>query len=109
MSVGPLGFFGSIAAIPAAQREGEADRVGQEEGRQKANDKNNLQAEQAAGIGQTDGEGHDTNERDADGRRPWEATAVANSHSPAAADASPPIRQSKDTTGASGGQLDLTG
>ncbi|ASV74609.1 hypothetical protein THTE_2007 [Thermogutta terrifontis] len=35
------------------------------------------QAEAAAGIGETDGENHETEERDADGRRPWELPPVS--------------------------------
>ena len=73
MSVGPLGPINSaIAGTPLAQGKNETDtnqvlRESQE--RRVAADR---QAEAAAGIGETDGENHETEERDADGRRPWE-------------------------------------
>jgi hypothetical protein len=109
MSVGSLGFFGSIAATPAAQRAADTDRVEQDTVRQQGETKSDLQAEKAAGIGETDGDEHDTNERDADGKRPWEIPAHGkkadgDQHSQAL-----PQRQSKDVTGATGSQLDLTG
>jgi hypothetical protein len=110
MSVGPLGFFGSIAAAPAVQRGADAERVQQDVTSQQSDAKNDLQAEKAAGIGETDGDEHETNERDADGRRPWELPL--NGKKPAA-DApkgeSPAVRQSKDLTGTTGVELDLTG
>ena len=36
----------------------------------------------AAGIGETDGEDHETSERDADGRRLWEDTSQDGEPSP---------------------------
>ncbi|MEX2142057.1 MAG: hypothetical protein WD894_22515 [Pirellulales bacterium] len=110
MSVGPLGFFGSIAATPALQRGADTERVQHDTARQQGEVKNNLLAESAAGIGETDGDEHDTNERDADGRRLWEVGANArqkDSVDPAIE--SPPLRQSKDLTGTTGAHLDLTG
>jgi hypothetical protein len=110
MSVGPLGFFGSIAATPAAQRGADTERVQQDTTRQQGEVKNNFSAESAAGIGETDGDEHDANERDADGRRPWEISPNAKSKDASTSSTDvPPIRQSKDLTGATGGQLDLTG
>jgi len=110
MSVGPLGFFGSIAASPAAQRTSDADRVAQDSARQHGEIKNDAQAEKAAGIGETDGDEHSTNERDADGRRPWEIGARNKTEEQdAGSDATAALRQSKDASGTSGTQLDLTG
>jgi hypothetical protein len=108
MSVGPLGVFGSVAASPMAQRASDSDRVQQDAARQQSETRNDLQAEKAAGIDETDGQEHSPNERDADGRRPWE---IAAREKRAAADepAPPPIRQSRDITGTTGTQLDLTG
>jgi hypothetical protein len=109
MSVGPLGVFGSVAASPLAQRASDADRVQQDSTRQQAETKNDLKAERAAGIDETDGQEHSPNERDADGRRAWEI--AARDKKPAAADdtTAPPNRQSRDITGTTGTQLDLTG
>ena len=110
MSVGPLGFFGSIAATPAAQRGADTERVQQDTTRQQGEVKNNFLAESAAGIGETDGDEHDANERDADGRRPWEIGPDAKPKDASVPTAEPlPIRQSKDLSGTTGGQLDLTG
>jgi hypothetical protein len=109
MSVGSLGIFGSIAATPAAQRGADAERVQNDMVRQQGDTKSDLQAEKAAGIGETDGDEHDANERDADGRRPWEsATRAKTANAEEKAELSQ-SRQSKDATGTTGGQLDLTG
>jgi hypothetical protein len=110
MSVGSLGIFGSIAATPAAQRGADAERVQQDTVRQQGESKSDLQAEKAAGIGETDGDEHDTNERDADGRRPWETAARdKKANADEKIESTPQVRQSKDATGDTGGQLDLTG
>lgn len=109
MSVGPLGFFASIATTPAAQRGADVERTHQEASRQAGEAANDAKAEKAAGIGETDGEEHSTNERDADGRRPWEFAPGTKKPSEAAAETTATTRQSKDLTGTSGGQLDLTG
>ncbi len=109
MSVGPLGVFGSVAASPQAQCASDADRAQQDTTRQQAETTNDLKAERAAGIDETDGQEHSPNERDADGRRPWEI--AGRDKKPAAADEAtpPPNRQSRDITGTTGKQLDLTG
>jgi hypothetical protein len=110
MSVGPLGFFGSVATTPAAQRGADADRVLHDADRQHGDVQNDRQAEKAAGIGETDGDGHDTNERDADGRRPWEIDPNAKKEESATQPLdAPPLRQSKDVTGTTGVELDVTG
>jgi hypothetical protein len=110
MTVGPLGFFGSIAATPAAQRGADTERVQHDTARQQGEVKNEMSAETAAGIGETDGDEHGANERDADGRRPWEIAPNAKKpDSAAAVSEAISLRQSKDATGTTGVQLDLTG
>jgi hypothetical protein len=109
MSVGPLGFFSSIAATPMAQRGADVERAQQETIRQQGEVKNEAQAEKAAGIGETDGDEHGANERDADGRRPWEIAPNANQKPATAEPSASTTKQSKDITGTTGGQLDLTG
>ncbi|HEV3418655.1 MAG TPA: hypothetical protein VG056_17680 [Pirellulales bacterium] len=112
MSVGPMGFFGSIAATPLSQSQGsDADRVAQESSAQTGQAANATKAKNAAGIGATDGEEHAAAERDADGRRIWEKSPGKKKPAAAGAETLPaePPPLSKDATGASGNQLDLTG
>ena len=112
MSVGPMGFFGSIAATPLSQSKGsDVDRAAQESSGQSGQTSNAAKAENAAGIGATDGEEHGAAERDADGRRIWEKSPGKKKPvaAPPADVASTPSPLSKDATGTSGNQLDLTG
>jgi hypothetical protein len=61
-------------------------------------------AEAAAGVGEPDGEDHETHDRGADGRRPWEDRPATQ------CDAGlPRVRQSKDPSEQSGNLLDLMG
>jgi hypothetical protein len=112
MSVGPMGFFSSIAATPLSQSKGnDVDRDGQESAGQSAQVANEAKAENAAGIGATDGEEHGAAERDADGRRIWEKPPGKKRVAAPAAEtplASSPVI-SKDASGESGNELDLTG
>ena len=110
MSVGPLGgLASSVAGSPLAQTKGsEIERAQHDANVQQRHDAGNRKAEAAAGIGETDGEDHQSEERDADGRRLWEEQAHKPSESPD--DASQEHRRlSKDTTGQTGTQLDLCG
>jgi hypothetical protein len=107
MNLGALPAVGSVAASGAAQRVASEDRVRQETVDQQRQTESATQAELAAGIGQTD-EDHETSERDADGRLPWELTrrkpkSVGDNTSPAFPS------QVRDPQGISGTQLDLTG
>lgn len=107
MSVGPLGGAAVIAGAPLAQTQGsEVERAQQESVRHQRQVAAQEQAADAAGIGRTDGENHQAQERDADGRRLWESPA-ARRRQEDAADALP--RASKDPEGVSGSQLDLCG
>ncbi len=58
----------------------------------------------AAGVGEPDGEDHETAERDGDGRREWEGQPEAEGRV-----GTPGLRQSKDPTEQSGNLLDVTG
>jgi len=117
MSVGPLAAPTAAAAgVPLAQSKGtEVVRAGQDAGAQQRQVYTDLKADAAAGIGETDGQDHETAERDADGRRPWERPTPRNADEASADEASgdgSPSEQagrSKDATGAAGTQLDLTG
>ena len=61
----------------------------------------------AAGVGQTDGENHQTAERDADGRRLWEFSRRHGEQD--AVHEEPRDPQVQDPTGQSGSMLDLSG
>ena len=111
MSIGSLGFSGVGAATPLAQSKGaDVDRAQHDSTAQEGQLQNDLKAEQAAGVGQTDGDEHETEERDADGRRPWELPrkkkTISFEESSAAVEKASP---SRDATGQCGNALDLTG
>ncbi len=108
MSIGPMGGIGASAAgSPLAQTKGsEVDRAQHDTSSQQRRVQNEKKAESAAGIGETDGEDHETSERDADGRRLWEKTgknSTAGEEDPAEQ------RHSKDASGQWGNLLDLSG
>ena len=108
MSVGPLGGINvSAAGAPLAQTKGsDVERASQDVAAQNRNTVYEQKAEAAAGIGETDGEEHQTDERDADGRRPWEF----HPNKPKNPNDDPAkCSQSRDVTGTSGNLLDLTG
>jgi hypothetical protein len=105
------GLPASIAGIPIAQNgSGEVDRARSETAAQRRTAANDAKAEKAAGIGETDGNDHEVDERDADGRRAWEiGHAGQRKKSNETPDANPTDRQGRDLSGDSGSQLDLTG
>jgi hypothetical protein len=106
MQTTSLGLLGAAASTPLAQRQTEADRAqhdGAGQARQTASAK---QAENAAGIGETDND-QPASDRDADGRRLWEAPPGKNASPHDSSE--PNAVQAKDPTGQSGSQLDLSG
>lgn len=109
MSMGPLGgIAGSAAGSPLAQTKGsDVERAKDETAAQQRRVQSEKKAESAAGIGETDGEDHETADRDADGRRLWEAQPEADK--PEADARGENLRKSKDATGQSGNLLDLSG
>jgi hypothetical protein len=128
MSIGPMGFFSVIAATslqtsalaaPLAQTQGsDVDRVATEVAEQATESDGDTKAETAAGVGQTDGEEHSANDRDADGRRLWEkplglaedgASTDEESDGKSEESTAGVEHASKDATGESGNQLDLMG
>ena len=111
MSVGSFGgVAGSAAGAPLAQTKGsEIDRQQQDAGAQQRRVQGQLKAEMAAGIGQADGEDHQTGERDADGRRLWERSAQKPDDSPADDSVVGEQPHCPDPTGQSGNLLDLSG
>jgi hypothetical protein len=102
----PLGLLGAAAATPLAQRQGETDPVQHDAAIQSRRAAGDKQAENAAGIGQTD---HDqpAADRDADGRRIWEIRGDSKQEDEE--EPAPLPATAKDPSGQSGTQLDLSG
>lgn len=110
MSLLPLGgIVNSAAGAPLSQTAGsEAERTQRDSGAHQRQVDANEHAEQAAGIGTTE-EDQETSERDADGRRLWEDPEEKKKETKAGPAAPAEQRQSKDASGLSGNNLDLTG
>jgi len=110
MSVGPLSSVGAtVAGTQLAQTSGsDVQRAKQEAASAERNADVSRKADDAAGISQPDGQQHETGERDADGRMPWEIEAARKKAEAdeAAGDSAEP--KSRDATGARGGQLDVS-
>jgi hypothetical protein len=107
MSIGSLGIVGGLAGTALPQRAAESERVQRETVEQTRATQASEQAENAAGIGQTE-EDSQTAERDADGRRLWEQQQRSpNAASENAKEAHVPL--AKDPSGACGGLLDVMG
>ena len=109
MSIGPLSSIaGSIAGTSLAQTRGpDVDRAQQESAARELRAQSQEKAELAAGIGEADGDNHQTAERDADGRRLWEFPQRKGKQEAVADEPHQP--QSQDPTGHSGSMLDLSG
>lgn len=110
MNVGMTGLIASAAGVPLAQTQGSEIERGQIDSAARQRTKTSeFKAENAAGIGAADGEDHDTQDRDADGRRPWEigGEAPTEGTQPDPSEGGRP-QQSRDATGERGNGLDLT-
>jgi hypothetical protein len=107
MSVGSLGgLIGSAAGVPLSQAGGsETERTSRDTAAQQRAADGAARSEKAAGIGTTE-QDQEASERDADGRRMWEAPPDKQHPDDTSAGAE---RQSRDTTGHCGTHLDLTG
>jgi hypothetical protein len=105
------GIPAAAAGAPLAQTKGpDVERVGQDVGVQQHAVRGNFKAESAAGVGETDGKDHQTDERDADGRLPWHLSREEKDEaSSTAADAPLPPSPPNDPGGAAGNLLDLSG
>jgi len=110
MTMAPLGgIVTSAAGAPLSQTAGsETERVQKDALHQQRQTDSSQQAETAAGIGQTD-EDQQSSERDADGRRLWESPGKPQKPAAKEETTATVARQSKDASGQSGTQLDLTG
>ncbi|QDU30383.1 hypothetical protein ETAA8_55110 [Anatilimnocola aggregata] len=105
MSIGSLGAVGSFAATAATQRAGDAEKTQNGTAEKSRVDNVAEIAERAAGIGEME-QDSEASDRDADGRKLWEASQPKK-EAEATAESTPPL--SKDPTGSAGGQLDLSG
>jgi hypothetical protein len=108
MSIGFVpGLIGSAAGAPLAQSKGsEIERSQQDAGSQKRTADSTKKADAASGIGQTS-EDQETSDRDADGRRIWEIEEQRKKYEEE--EAARTAHKSKDATGLSGNQVDLSG
>ena len=109
MSIGLLSNIGgSVAGTSLAQLRGsDADRAQQEGNARDLRVQSDQKAELAAGVGQADGDDHQTADRDADGRQLWRLRNPQSQQE--SADSPPQDSRSKDPTGQSGNMLDLSG
>ena len=107
-SIGSLGgILNSAAGAPLAQTKGsEVERSQQDQSTQQRQVQGELRAETAASIGETDGQDHQTADRDADGRQPWRR---AHAHENAAPPGDNDAPRGKDVSGQTGSQIDLSG
>jgi len=106
MSIGPLGHVpASAAGSPLAQTKVDANPAKHTSDVQHRRIALDQKAESAAGIGETNGEDHETEERDADGRRVLEIPAREKKDEETSDQAQNP----KDATGQLGRLLDLSG
>lgn len=110
MSMVPLGgMLSSAAGTALSQTAGsETERAQKESLVQHRQIDASQHAEKSAGIGQTE-QDQASSDRDADGRRLWEDPAEAKKVPKSGTDAEAEARLSKDPSGQSGTQLDLTG
>jgi hypothetical protein len=101
----PTHIAAGVAGLPLAQANGsEVERADQEVNARQRRVHFQRKAETAEGVGQPDGEEHQPDDRDADGRYPWDV-ASESKRKPS----TPASRPSKDPSGQSGGMLDVTG
>src|SRR5688572_8922561 len=109
MNISQLGIVASAAAMPLAQTRGsETERIRQETIVHERAVESTAEAESAEGIGTTSEE-QAADDRDADGRRPWEIGLVAPKNADDAAVDADSGQRAKDPTGERGSQLDLSG
>ena len=102
------GIAGSAAGAPLAQtKSADVERAHQDTAAGELRTQGEQRAETAAGIGEADGQNHETAERDADGRRLWERGVKPAPSQNAEQPAEEP--HVKDPTGVSGNLLDLSG
>ncbi len=111
MSISSLGIIGGLAAAQTAGiKSASTERTLQDVADQAHEVDSEQKAEKSSGVEQTDQE-QQTADRDADGRRLWEAPAKRSKAGKPADLATQPDSEppGKDATGDVGGHLDLSG
>jgi len=113
MSMGPMGMAGSIAGGVPQARGADSDRIKQQSNEQARQAESDQKAESASGVGETE-QDEQASDRDADGRRLWEGseeekTEEGEASTDEATRTGGNQPQSKDPTGMSGENLDLSG
>jgi hypothetical protein len=110
MNIGATtGALGSAAGAPLSQTAGsETERTQKESAARERQIDGQSKSERASGIGQTH-EDSESNERDADGRRLWEAQDKKRKTLAAEQAQAELERKAKDPSGVAGNKLDLTG
>ena len=111
MTMVPIGgMLSSAAGASLSQTSGsETERAQKDASTQRRVADADQKAAESAGIGHTE-QDQESSERDADGRRLWEQSPEGSKSMAAAEGEGETLsRQSKDPTGQSGTQLDLTG
>jgi hypothetical protein len=110
MTMVPIGgMLSSAAGASLSQAAGSETERAKESSTQQRVAAADQKAADSAGIGQTQ-QDQESSERDADGRRLWEHPPDGKKKAGSVdLDAEAMSRQSKDPTGQSGTQLDLTG
>ncbi len=110
MDVGPINSPTSAAGAPLAQSQGpETDRAQRESAVQQRGVQYDAKADRAAGIGETDGEEHTTEDRYGDGRQPWQLTAAGEPATGADNQKKEKPPAPRDPSGTSGRLIDLSG
>lgn len=110
MSIGSLGIIGGLASTPLSQPKGaETDRAQQAAAARESEADSAQKAEMAAEAGATQGADTAPQERDADGRRPWEINQAAKKKEETQQDDSSDIESLPDPNRPLGNTLDLSG
>lgn len=103
------GAFASAAGAPLSQLAGaETERAAKDSAVQQRHANSEAKSESASGIGETEHD-QEASERDADGRRLWEAPPEKQHQTQEGSPAAIEQRQVKDPNGIAGNALDLTG
>jgi hypothetical protein len=105
------GIPASAAGISLAQVSGsDIDRAKTITSAQQRTSESETRAEKAAGIGETDGEDHMIEDRDADGRQAWDPGSGIAAPPPSTHESpESEMRQGRDPSGNAGSGIDITG
>ena len=109
MSVGPMGMMGSVAGSQLPQATGtDVDKAKQTTANQSRQSESTKNAERAASLGEAE-QDQEASDRDADGRRLWEAAPEKQDASADENQTDDGASRSRDPSGQRGENLDLSG